>query len=168
MKKSWRYLIVLVVILVTTTALYSDKGNTGYKCLIQLKNYQGEGAYMVVSIVDKEWKYVETVHVSGDDHEWYPDLQKWWKYRGKNRHQPRLDGVTGSTIGNGERTVISIELKDKFVDNGYQLRFETAVEDKTYHKEDVSIDLSSTILKAGKFTGKAGYIRLIRLIPLSK
>src|SRR5690554_1307175 len=139
-----------------------------YKCLIQLKNYKGEGAYIVVSLVNLNGEYVESLRVLGDDHEWYPDITSWYAFRDKNRHQPRLDGVTGATIGSGERSVISFKIEEKYIDKGYTLRFETAVEDKSYHTKDVVVQLNTEQLKLGKYDGKDGYIRQIRLIPLAK
>ncbi|PWH86722.1 DUF2271 domain-containing protein [Brumimicrobium oceani] len=139
-----------------------------YKCLIQLKNYQGEGAYIIVSVIDAEDKYVETLRVLGDDHEWYPDLESWHNFRKKNRHQPRLDGVTGATIGSGERSVINFKIDPKYIDKGYSLRFETAVEDKSYHVKDVVVELTKDQIKLGKYEGKEGFIRQVRLIPVNK
>lgn len=139
-----------------------------YKCLIQLKNYQGEGAYIVVSIVTAKGEYVETLRVLGDDHEWYPDIKSWYAFRDKNRHQPRLDGVTGASIASGERAVVTFSIAEKYIDKGYDLRFETAVEDKNYHTKDVVVPLTSAQLKLGKFEGKEGYIRQVRLISVAK
>lgn len=139
-----------------------------YKCLIQLKNYQGEGAYVIVSLVNSKGEYVETLRVLGDDHEWYPDLKTWYAYRDNNRHQPRLDGVTGATIGSGERSVVAFSIDKKYIDQGYTLRFETAVEDKNYHSKDVVVQLTSEQLKLGKYEGKDGYIRQVRLIAVNK
>ncbi|WP_107039642.1 DUF2271 domain-containing protein [Brumimicrobium mesophilum] len=154
----------------TMNSFYSNAQTVGgeYKCLIQLKNYQGEGAYIAVSVVNSKGEYVETLRVLGDDHEWYPDIKSWYAFRNKNRHQPRLDGVTGATIGSGERSVVSLKINQKYIDKGYSLRFETAVEDKSYHVKDVVVSLSNDQLKLGKYEGKEGYIRQIRLIPVDK
>lgn len=165
--------ILVVGWLVTTMFFGSFESNAQavgeeYKCLIQLKNYQGEGAYIVVSVVNSKGEYVETLRVLGDDHEWYPDIKSWYAYREKNRHQPRLDGVTGATIGSGERSVVSLKIDSKYINQGYSLRFETAVEDKNYHMKDVVIELTSEQLKIGNYNGKDGYIRQVKLISLNK
>lgn len=165
--RQWKVLVFALTILFSTTALINSNGG-GYKCLIQLKNYQGEGAYIIVSVVDAQGKYIETLNVLGDDKEWYPDIFSWWKHREQVKHQPRIDGITGSTIGSGERKIISLKIDSKYVDKGYQLRFETAVEDKEYFEKDIQVALSSQNLKQGKFDGKDGYIRMVRLIPLGK
>ncbi|RFC55750.1 DUF2271 domain-containing protein [Brumimicrobium aurantiacum] len=159
----------LFVVLTISLTSFVNKVNSGggdYKCLIQLKNYQGEGAYVVISLIDNEGEYVKTLRVLGDDREWYPDLPAWNTFREKNRFQPRLDGITGASIGSGERSVVSFTLEEQYIDKGYTLRFETSVEDKKYHKEDVVIDLSKDNLSKGKYEGEKGYIRMIRLIPV--
>jgi len=160
----------LTIFTLTLTSFNTNAQPIGgdYKCLIQLKNYQGEGAYIIVSVVNSKGEYVETLRVLGDDHEWYPDLKTWYAYREKNRHQPRLDGVTGATIGSGERSVVAFSIDKKYIDQEYTLRFETAVEDKSYHSKDVVVQLTSEQLKLGKYEGKDGYIRQVRLIAVNK
>lgn len=160
----------LTIFTLTLTSFNTNVQPIGgdYKCLIQLKNYQGEGAYIIVSVVNSKGEYVETLRVLGDDHEWYPDLKTWYAYREKNRHQPRLDGVTGATIGSGERSVVAFSIDKKYIDQGYTLRFETAVEDKNYHSKDIVVQLTSEQLKLGKYEGKDGYIRQVRLIAVNK
>lgn len=160
--------ILALFIVLTSFVVNADSKGGDYKCLIQLKNYQGEGAYVVVSLINSKGEYESTLRVLGDDHEWYPDMKAWYKSRENKRHQPRLDGVTGASIGSGERSVVSFKIEEQYIDKGYSLRFETAVEDKMYHKNDLSVELTSGNLKAGKFAGTEGYIRMVRLIPVSK
>ena len=40
------------------------------RCMIQMVNYDGEGAYIVVGLVDSEGKYLDTLYVLGDDEDW--------------------------------------------------------------------------------------------------
>lgn len=47
-----------------------------YKCMIQMANYTGEKAYVVVSLMNAEGDYVKTLYVQGDDPEWFPDLKR--------------------------------------------------------------------------------------------
>lgn len=143
-------------------------GSKGFKCLIQLKNYQGKEAYVIVSIVNSKGEYQETLKVLGDDKEWHPDIKAWYKHRESIQHKPSVDGVTGASIISGGRSVVSLSIANKYINSGYSLRFESAVENKVYHQDDVSLDLSDATLKAGKFEGTKGYIRQIRLIPIQK
>lgn len=160
----------LLISVFAFSSFQSSNGGEGrdFKCLIQLKNYQGKEAYVIVSVVNSKGEYQETLKVLGDDKEWYPDLKSWYKHREQVKHKPAVDGVTGASIISGGRSVISLSIPEKYINKGYSLRFESAVENKVYHKDDVSLDLSDATLKIGKFEGTNGYIRQIRLIPIQK
>ena len=168
MKNILTFGLLLFTLTLTSQNINDQSVDREYKCLIQLKNYQGEAAYVIVSIVNSKGDYIETLRVFGDGHEWYPDLKSWYAYRENKRHQPRLDGVTGATIGSGERSVVPFNIDKKYIDQGYTLQFETAVEDKNYHAKDIVVQLTSDQLKLGKYDGMEGYIRQIRLIPINK
>jgi hypothetical protein len=129
--------------------------------MIQMKNYTGEGAYIVISLLDPEGKYEETLYVQGDDDEWYFDITEWWDFQGKKRAD--IDAITGETISGGERKISVIRIPDDKLNKGYKLRFETAVEDQEYHKDDVEFDLNLENIKT-KIEGK-GFIRYIRMMP---
>lgn len=153
----------ILIALATIFCLYSFtviNDSSTYKCMIQLKNYSGEGAYVVVSLL-KDGKYVETLYVQGDDDEWYSDITEWWKFQGKVRND--IDAITGATVSGGNRTISLLKIDNDKIDNGYKLRFESAVEDQEYYKNDVEIDLTSENIK-NKIEGK-GFIRYVRLIP---
>jgi hypothetical protein len=134
---------------------------SAYKCMVQLTNYEGEGAYVVVSLINPEGDYEKTLYVLGDDDEWYFDIDEWWKFQGKVRTD--ISGITGATISGGERSIFVLNIEDEKIDKGYKLRFETAVEDQEYYTKDVEFDLTAEALK-GKFEGK-GFIRYVRLLP---
>jgi hypothetical protein len=153
-----------LVILLVTFSLFSFKEyatKSNYKCMIQMKNYTGEGAYIVISLLDPEGKYEETLYVQGDDDEWYFDITEWWDFQGKKRAD--IDAITGETISGGERKISVIRIPDDKLNKGYKLRFETAVEDQEYHKNDVEFDLNLENIKT-KIEGK-GFIRYIRMMP---
>ena len=135
-----------------------------FKCLVQLINYTGEGAYIVVSVLDKNGKYLSTLQVLGDDEEWYPDLPNWWDYHTANS-KPDIDGITGATISGGERSIFVLDIDQSLLDAGNTLLFETAVEDQDYHDKDLAVPLNTNSL-SGKFEGN-GYIRYVRMIPNS-
>lgn len=150
--------IVSIYVLTSfTTAVESSK----YKCMIQMKNYTGEGAYIVISLLDAKNEYVQTLYVQGNDDEWYSDIPEWWKFHGKKR--PDIDAITGETISGGARKITVIEIPNDKIDAGYNIRFETAVEDQEYYTDDVQFELTSATVKS-KVAGK-GFIRYIRMIP---
>ena len=134
---------------------------TAVKCMIQMVNYTGEGAYVVISLISPEGAYEETLYVQGDDPEWYSDITQWWKFYGKRR--PDIDAITGATIGGGERTISVFSIQSVKIDAGYQIRFETAVEDQEYHEADVQFELTTESIKS-KVEGQ-GWIRYVRMIP---
>jgi hypothetical protein len=134
---------------------------TKYKCMMQMINYTGEGAYVVISLVNPEGKYEKTLYIQGDDSEWYHDITEWWKFYGKKRTS--LDGITGETIAGGERIVSIIEIEDSKLNKGYKIRFETAVEDQKYHVKDVEFELTNESVKS-KVDG-TGFIRYVRMLP---
>ncbi|CAL2104506.1 Flagellin biosynthesis protein FlgD [Tenacibaculum sp. 190130A14a] len=156
MKKIIAVLLILCGVMAFTT---SEK--TTYKCMIQMTNYEGEGAYIVISLLNPEGAYEQTLYVQGDDEEWYHDIDEWWKFQGKVRSD--IDAITGATISGGNRAISLIEIPNDKIDKGYKIRFETAVEDQEYYADDVQFELTSESVKS-KVKGK-GFIRYIRLIP---
>ncbi|WP_371875267.1 MULTISPECIES: DUF2271 domain-containing protein [Tenacibaculum] len=132
-----------------------------YKCMIQMKNYTGEGAYIAISLLNPNGKYEQTLYVQGDDEEWYSDITEWWKFQGKVRTD--IDAITGATISGGNRAITVLKIDNDKIDKGYKIRFESAVEDQEYYKDDVEFELTTNNLK-GKFEGN-GFIRYIRLMP---
>lgn len=151
----WIFALALVVF-----SFAKQTSTTKYKCMIQLTNYSGEGAYVVVSLLNPQGKYEKTLQVLGDDPEWYSDLPEWWKFYGKRQ---TIDAITGATISGGQRAVKIIEIEDSKLNKGYKIRFETAVEDQKYYANDVEFELASESVKS-KIDGK-GYIRYVRLMP---
>ncbi|MEM8887637.1 MAG: DUF2271 domain-containing protein [Bacteroidota bacterium] len=138
-----------------------ESSSSKYKCLIQLSNYEGEGPYIVVSVLDGTSKYLGSVQVLGEDERWYEDITDWWEYMEESK--PNVDAVTRPSIQAGARALFVLEINDDWVDKGNQLRFETSVEDQKYVKDDLLLPLTSETLN-GKFEG-TGYIRYVRIIP---
>lgn len=138
--------------------IFAEK--VSYRCLIQLTNYGGEGAYVITTLIEPEGGYEKTLYVGGDDKDWYPDLPSWYAfYESVNED---IDGITGASIQSGGRKVISIELDKTALNAGYRLRFESSVEDGKYHEKDIEIDLSDDMV--GSTIEGSGYIRYVRII----
>ncbi len=134
---------------------------SSYKCMIQMTNYTGEGAYIAISLLNPKGAYEKTLYVQGDDEEWYFDITEWWKFQGKIRTS--IDAITGATISGGGRTISVIQIDDDKIDAGYKIRFESAVEDQEYYKDDIEFELTSTSVKS-KVEG-SGFIRYVRMMP---
>ena len=132
-----------------------------YKCMIQMVNYTGEGAYIVISLINPKGAYEETLFVLGDDDEWYHEIDEWWKFFGAKKNS--ADGITGETIAGGERSINVFEIDESKINAGYKIRFETSVEDEGYHVKDVEIPYTTEALQA-KADG-SGFIRYVRFMP---
>lgn len=153
----------IVLLLFIGFSFTSSNEVRSYKCMIQMVNYIGENAYVVVSLLKPDGTYDKTLHVSGKDDEWYLDMIKWWKFQ-KNSSE-KLDGITGASIAGGARSVFLVKVPANKIDKGYKVRFESAVEGQMYHPKDVEFELNSASVNQ-KIEGK-GYIRYVRLLPSS-
>ena len=159
MKKKYLITALVAVVALLTASFVQQTTSKKYKCLIQLTNYKGDGAYIVASLINPQGKYEQTLQVLGDDPEWYSELTEWWKFYGKRQ---TIDGITGATISGGERAVRVITIEDSKLNKGYKIPFETAVEDNKYYTQDAEVELKTENLNT-KINGK-GYIRYVRIM----
>ncbi len=150
------FLFILIFLMVG----FTTNETKPVKCLIQMTNYNGEGAYVIVSLMNPNGEYEETLNVLGKDPEWYSEISEWWKFYGKRR--PNIDAISGETISGGERTVSILQIPINKIDKGYSLRFETSVEDQKYYKDDLQFPLTTESLNSKK-EGK-GFIRYVRML----
>lgn len=157
MKSFFRLSAMLVVACLFSISATAQ--NSKYKCLLQMSNYMGDGAYVVVSLINPQGGYEKTLYVMGDDKKWYNSLKEWYKAHSKKPSE--ISAITGASVTGGDRSVTTITIDDSKLNKGYKLRFETAVEDQRYHVDDVEIPLTTAGL-AEKTEGK-GYIRYVKL-----
>lgn len=159
--KSTIKLTLLLIITATLSLSFANPGEkTNVKCMIQMTNYTGENAYVIISLIDPVGEYVETLYVHGKDSEWYSEISNWWKFYGKRRLS--VDAISGATIGGGVRTVSMLKIPSDKINKGYSIRFETSVEDQEYYTKDVQFELTSESIKSKK-EGK-GFIRYVRMM----
>ena len=137
------------------------------KCMVEMKNYSGEGAYVSVSVVNNE-DYLKTIYVFGNDKAWFSEMNFFWKHIRDNKlyldedFYPLIDGVTGATISGSQKRVFILNIPRSLINKNYNLRFETAVEDKEYFVDDVNIVLSKEGLNVS-YEGQ-GFIQSIKFI----
>lgn len=156
MRKYIKYIVLSVVIGLFTNQVAAQTSK--YKCMLQMSNYVGEGAYIVVSLINPKGQYEKTLYVMGDDKKWYKDIKEWYKfYKKKNK----VDAKTGASIAGGDRSMTVLEIDDAKINAGYKIRFESAVENQKYHVTDAEVSLTTEGL-AEKTEGK-GYIRYVKL-----
>ncbi|MEA9414908.1 DUF2271 domain-containing protein [Flavobacterium sp. PL02] len=151
--------IALTSALICLISFQASAQASKYKCMLQMSNYMGEGAYIVVSLINPKGEYEKTLYVMGDDKKWYNSLKEWNKFQTKKPVD--ISAKTGASVTGGDRSMTTIEIEDSKINKGYKLRFESAVEDQKYHVSDVEIPLTTEGL-AAKTEGK-GYIRYVRL-----
>ena len=153
------FIAVLFCLFSTQTSAQTSK----YKCMLQMSNYMGEGAYVVVSLVNAKGNYEKTLYVMGDDKKWYKTLKEWHKFYSKRPNN--ISAITGASVTGGDRSITTIEIDDAKINSGYKLRFETSVEDQKYYVADLEIPLTTEGI-AAKSEGK-GYIRYVRLSKIN-
>ncbi|AEI50981.1 DUF2271 domain-containing protein [Runella slithyformis] len=159
-KKIMVGVVVLLIAAYSSVSFKSASAQVSFKCLVQLTNYSGEGAYVMVSLIDNKGKYKKTLQVFGKEKRWWDDLPSWFKFYTITKEN--VDGVSGASITAGSRRVFSITADETVFDKGYQLRFETAVENKDYKEKDVEMAFSEA--NVGKAVEGTGYIRYVKLI----
>lgn len=145
------------LVIVSTTQAFAQ--NAKYKCMLQLTNYKGLEAYVVVSLIAPNGKYEKTLYMMGPDKQWYNGFKEWDKQLGKKKE--KLNGITGASIAAGDRSSATFTIDESKMNKGYKLRFESAVEDAKYYVADVEIPLTTadlTVKKEG-----TGYIRFVKL-----
>ena len=156
MKNIYKICLAFTVLYLQASTVAAQ--TTKYKCMVQMTNYMGEGAYIVVSLVDSKGAYEKTLYVMGSDKKWYSSLKEWHKFYKK---QPaNISAVTGASVTGGDRSVTVLEIDNAKLNAGYKLKFETAVEDKPYYEKDLEVPLTTEGM-AAKTEGK-GYIRYVR------
>ncbi|MBS7254160.1 DUF2271 domain-containing protein [Flavobacterium branchiicola] len=151
--------IALTATLICLISFQSNAQANKYKCMLQMANYMGEGAYIVVSLINPQGEYEKTLYVMGDDKKWYKSLKEWNKFQ--TQKPADISAKTGASVTGGDRSITTIEIDDSKINKGYKLRFESAVEDQKYYVSDLEIPLTTAGL-ADKTEGK-GYIRYVRL-----
>jgi hypothetical protein len=152
------FLSLSLTVLITSTVSARKPAPTKYKCMIQMTNYIGEGAYIVVSLIDPKGAYEKTLRVMGSDKKWYKDVKEWYKSYAKK--PTNISAITGASVSGGDRSITVLEIDEAKLEKGYKIRFETAVEDKEYHMKDLEIPLTKEAI-SGKTEG-TNYIRYVR------
>lgn len=156
---------VKIIALTCVLFVFANKSmaqSSNYKCMIQMIAYEGEKAYVVVSLINPKGEYEKTLSVLGPDKQWFNTLKEWYKFQSKT--DEKISAVTGASVGGGDRAMRTLEIEDSKLDKGYKLRFESAVEEKKYYATDVEIPLNSATI-SGQVNG-TGYVKLVKIIKV--
>lgn len=121
----------------------------------QLKSYGGDGAYMAIYVTDAQGVYQKTLWVSGKKAKYYKNLRDW--ARGSGMKASEYDGMSGASVLAGRTFEVTVELADSYIDAGYEIRIDTAVEDLRDNPAEVRVPLTTE--GAGKSSTGRGYIQ---------
>ncbi|MFP9118164.1 DUF2271 domain-containing protein [Flavobacterium sp. RNTU_13] len=150
---------IIAVLAIGLASMTASAQSAKYKCMLQMNSYSGEGAYIVVSLINPKGQYEKTLYVMGDDRKWYKSLKEW--HKSQIKMPENISAVTGASANGGDRSVTTLELDESKVNKGYKIRFESAVEDQKYYTTDAEIPLTTDGLSQ-KTEGK-GYIKFVKL-----
>lgn len=120
----------------------------------QMNNYRGEGAYLAFYLTDSEGQYQKTLWIAGKKSKYYRHLRDW--ARGSGKKSAEYDGVTGASITSGSTLETTVTVDDELIDAGYQIRVDSAVEDKRDNRAEVVAPLTTE--GSGKPVNGRGYI----------
>lgn len=121
----------------------------------QMQNYAGNAAFLAFYLTDANGKYQKTLWVAGKKTKYYKNLRDW--ARGSGLRGGEFDGVTGASAGSGSTLKVTVDLADTLIDSGYEIRIDSAVEDKPDKPADVRAPLSRA--GAGKPVAGQGYVK---------
>src|SRR5690606_28174501 len=102
--------IAFTTALICLLSLQASAQNSKYKCMLQMSNYVGEGAYIVVSLINDKGEYEKTLYVMGDDKKWYNTLKEWHKAQSKKPEN--ISAKTGASVTGGDRSMTTIEIDE--------------------------------------------------------
>ena len=106
-----------------------------------LQEYRGNEAYLAIYVTDAQGAYQRTLWVAGKKAKYYRHLRDW--AQGGGNRPAEFDGLTGASVGSGETLEVAVELEDALIDAGYQIRIDSAVEDKRDNRGEIQVPLSS-------------------------
>ena len=119
---------------------------------VTLKEYRGKGAYLAISLTDADGQYQNNLWVAGKKAKYYRHLRDWT--RGGGAQSAEYDGLTGASVGSGDNLTVEVELEQALLDAGYEIRVDSAVEDKRDNRAEVRLPLTR---EPGEASG-SGYI----------
>ncbi|WAL81401.1 DUF2271 domain-containing protein [Pandoraea sp. XJJ-1] len=123
----------------------------------QLSNYGGDGAYVAMYVTDRAGRYQGTLWVAGRKAKYYRHLSDWYRATGGT---PKVDGITGASIGAGKTLRATLDLSDTLLDAGYEVHIDTAVEDMKEYPSEVVVPLTTS--GANKTIKGRGYVKSFR------
>ncbi|AEP31053.1 DUF2271 domain-containing protein [Brumicola nitratireducens] len=106
-----------------------------------LSDYRGDGAYLAIYLTDSAGVYQKTFWVSGKKSKHFKHLRDW--AQGSAMRRSEYDGMTGASVSRGQTLQITVDLDPSFIDSGYQVRVDSAVEDMGDKPADIIAPLTT-------------------------
>ncbi len=119
-----------------------------------LKDYRGNEAYLAIYVTDAQGAYQRTLWVTGKKAKYYKHLRDW--AQGGGSKPAEFDGLTGASVGSGETLEVAVELEDALIDAGYEIRIDSAVEDKRDNRGEIKLPLTQQATTVNG--GAQGYV----------
>ena len=119
-----------------------------------LKDYRGNEAYLAIYVTDAQGVYQRTLWVAGKKAKYYKHLRDW--AQGGGSKPAEFDGLTGASVGSGETLEVAVELEDALIDAGYEIRIDSAVEDKRDNRSEIKLPLTQQATTVNG--GAQGYV----------
>lgn len=123
----------------------------------QLKNYDGNGAYVAIYVTDAKGAYQRTLWLAAPKTKYWRHLRDWHKATGG---KAKVDGISGASVGAGRTLRATVDVADALIDAGFQIHIDTAVEDMKDNPSEVVVPLSTA--GAGKAVAGKGNVKSFR------
>lgn len=130
-----------------------------YKGMLQMTNYNGLEAYVVVTLVDPKGNPEKTLYMMGPDKKWYNGFKQWFAKLSNKKEN--LNAITGASVAGGDRSIFNFSVDESKLNKGYKIRFESSVEDQKNYTNDLEIPFTTDDIT--KKTDGTGYIRYVKL-----
>lgn len=121
----------------------------------KMQNYDGDGAYLAIYLTDENGKYQNTLWVAGKKSKYYKHLAGW--ARGSRLRSSEYDGITGASMTSGMTFNVTVDIADQYIDSGYQIHIDSAVEDMRDKRNDIVVPLTKQ--GADIPTNGSGYVK---------
>lgn len=106
-----------------------------------LRDYGGNGAYLVLYVTDAKGAYAGTLWMAGGNARYYQHLSDWTRATGGNLAE--INGITGASVGSGRELSITLDLADALFDAGYTLHIDAAVENMRESPSEIIVPLTT-------------------------
>ncbi|WP_299200339.1 DUF2271 domain-containing protein [uncultured Amphritea sp.] len=145
----------MILCLLSSTLLSAQTNAREVTFTTELKSYGGDGAYLALYLTNAEGQYQKTLWVAGQKSKYYKHLSGW--ARGSGLKTSEYDGLSGASVTSGKTLKVTLDLADTYIDSGFQLRVDSAVEDMRDNRNDVVVPFTSEGIDTP--TSGRGYVK---------